>query len=92
MLYNLKIFKDFNKRFKWNKIPKYEKQPTPANTIKWKFKKSDLENLIMKYDVIHDGLRVICKKKLKRPRNFDDIGSYGAMCTGRNLAKNRKIA
>ena len=34
-----------------------------------KFKKEDFQNLIFKNDVIHDELKVICNKKLKRPRN-----------------------
>jgi hypothetical protein len=46
----------------------------------------------LKHDVIHDALRVICNKNLKRLRNFSDIGSFGNMGTGTNLANNRKIA
>ena len=43
-----------------------------------KIKKGDLGNQILKYDVIHDALKVICNKNLKRLRNFGDMG------TGRN--------
>jgi hypothetical protein len=52
----------------------------------------DLENLIFKYDVIHDALKLISYEKLKRARNFGDIGSFGDIGTGRNLAKNLEIA
>ena len=46
----------------------------------------------MKYNVIHDALKVICKENLKPPGNFGDIGSFGDMGTGRNWVKNPKIA
>ena len=49
-------------------------------------KKVDLRNSVLKYDVIHNALNVICDKNLKRPRNFSDMG------TGRNSTKNREIA
>ena len=48
--------------------------------------------MILKYDVIHDALKVICNKNIKCPRIFGDIGSLGDMGTGRNLAKNLEIA
>ena len=32
-----------------------------------------MKNLSLKYDVIHDALKVICDKILKRPREFGDI-------------------
>ena len=51
-----------------------------------KFKKVDLGNSILKYDVIQDALKVICDKNIKSPREFGDMG------TGKILAKNRKIA
>jgi hypothetical protein len=35
-----------------------------------KCKKVDFGNLILKYDVIHDALKVMCNKKLQRIRNF----------------------
>jgi hypothetical protein len=53
-----------------------------------KLKKVDLKNLILKYDVIHDKLGVICNTNLKRPRNFGDIGSLGDMGTRRKLPEN----
>jgi hypothetical protein len=34
------------------------------------------EKFILKYDVIHDALKLICNKTLKRPRSFGDIGSF----------------
>ena len=40
---------------------------------------------MLTYDVIHDALRVICHKNLRRLRNLDDFG------TGKNLAKKREI-
>jgi hypothetical protein len=40
----------------------------------------------------HDALKIIINKYLKQPRNFDDIGSFGDMGTGRILANNRVIA
>jgi hypothetical protein len=54
--------------------------------MKWKFKKVDLGNSSLKYDVIHDALKVICNTNLKRSSNFGDIASLGDMCTGRNKA------
>ena len=44
----------------------------------------------MKYDLIHEVLRVIRDKNLKRRRNFGFIGFFGDMGTGMILAKNRK--
>jgi hypothetical protein len=50
-----------------------------SNEVKYQnFEKVDFGNLILKYDVINGELKVISNKNLKRPRNFDDIG------TGRN--------
>jgi hypothetical protein len=46
----------------------------------------------LKYDVIHDALKVILNKNFQHLRNFGDIGSVGDMGTGRNLAKNPEIA
>ena len=57
---------------------------TERNHIK--IKKKNLENFILKYDVIHDALEVMYNKNLKRPRNFGDIG------TRMNSAKNFEIA
>ena len=54
--------------------------------------KRDLGNWFLKYDVIHDALKVILNKNFKHLRNFGDIGSVGDMGTGRNLAKNPEIA
>ena len=47
---------------------------------------------MLKYDVIHDVLKVDCNTNLSRSRNFGDIGKFGDMATGRNLAKIREIA
>jgi hypothetical protein len=55
-------------------------------------KNVDLRNSTLKYDVIHDLLKVIFNKNLKRQRNFGDIGSFGDMGTDMNLAKNREVA
>ena len=63
---------------------------TKRNQIK--IEKRRLGNLILKYDVIHEALKVICNKNLKRPQNLGDIGSFGDIGTGRNYAKNREIA
>jgi hypothetical protein len=41
---------------------------------------------------IYDALKEICNQNLKRLRKSDDIGSFGDMVTGRNLAKNREFA
>jgi hypothetical protein len=41
---------------------------------------------------IHDAFEVICYKNFKRPRKFGDIGSFGNIGTGRNLAKNNEVA
>ena len=54
-------------------IPKCVELRTLPNAIKLKFKRVDLENLIVKYDVIYDALEVTCNKNLKRPRNFGNI-------------------
>ena len=48
--------------------------------------KGNVGNLILKYDVIHDALKLIYNENLKRLDNFDDRG------TGRNLSKNSEIA
>jgi hypothetical protein len=49
-------------------------------TQKMQIEKSRLGNLIFKYDVIHDALKLISDKNLKRPRNLGDMG------TGRNFS------
>ena len=86
------FFKEFFERFKYWKIPKCVELTTQPNAIKHKFKRVDLRNVTLKYDVIHAALEVICNKHLKRPRKFDDIGSFGDMGTGMILAKNSEIA
>ena len=57
-----------------------------AKRNKMKIQKSRFGKFNLKYDVIHDALKVICNENFKRPRNFGDMG------TCRNLAKNREIA
>jgi hypothetical protein len=42
-----------------------------------KMNRVDLENFILKYDVIHAALKVICNRNLKQPRNKGDIGLFG---------------
>ena len=44
--------------------------------------KVDLENAILKYDVIDDAFKVICNNNLKRSREFGDIRYIGDMGTG----------
>ena len=65
---------------------------TPLSTIKYKFIELDLGNLILNYDIIHDALKVICNKNLKRPRNFGDIGSLGHIWHWQEFSKNREIS
>ena len=50
-----------------------------------KIEKSKFQNFILKYDVIHDALKLVCNKNLRRPRNFGDMGFFGDICAGRNL-------
>ena len=69
-------------------IPKCVAFLSPPNAIKYKYEKVCLGEFILKYNV----LKVICYQNHKRSRNFGDIGSFGDMGTGRNLAKNREIA
>jgi hypothetical protein len=52
------------------------------NSTEHNRKKVDLKNLILKYDVIHDALKVTFNKNSHNLRNFGDMG------TDRNLAKN----
>ena len=47
------------------------KYSTKRNQIK--IEKIEFRNSILKYDVIHDVLKVICYKKLQRRRNFGDM-------------------
>jgi hypothetical protein len=35
-----------------------------------------MRKLILKYDVIHGVLKIICNKNIKHPRNFGDIKDY----------------
>ena len=64
-------------------IPKCVELSTPPNAIKQKLKKWDWGNSILKYNVIHDALKVICNKTIKHPRKFGDIGFFGDMDTGK---------
>jgi hypothetical protein len=43
------------------------------------------------FHVINDALEVICYKSRERLRDFDDIGAFGDIVTGKNLAKNLQI-
>ena len=74
-----------------SKLSQLEESSTSPNAIKWRVKKVNLRNLIVKYYVIHDALKVIRNKNLKHPRNLDLIGSFGDMGTGWNLTKNMKL-
>ena len=65
------------------------KYSTKGNQIK--IQKVDLDNSILKYDVIHDTLKVICDKHLKCPRNFGDMGSFGDISTRSMFAKIVKL-
>ena len=56
-------------------MPKCVELLTPSNAIKYKFKKVELGNIILKYEVIHDALEVICNKNVKHPLNFGEIGT-----------------
>ena len=57
-----------------------------------KAKKGNLGNFIMKYNFIHDALKVITNQNLKRQRNFEDIGSFGDMGTSRSsVVRERKM-
>ena len=47
---------------------------------------------MLKYDFIYDSLKVICNKNLERPRNFNDIDTFGDMGTESIFAKNREFA
>ena len=93
---SLQFYGEFYDRLKSIKVPKCVELRTLPNAIKLRFKKVYLlklylRNFILKYDVIHDALKVICNKNIKRLRNFGDIGSFGGIGTGRKLAKNREI-
>ena len=57
-----------------------------------KIQKSKFWEFNLKYDVIHDVLKVIFNENLKRLRNYGDIGFSRDMNTFKNLAKNREIA
>jgi hypothetical protein len=63
------FFKEFHNSLKWSELQKCVEQRTPPNAIKYKFKKLDLGNSILKYD----ALKLIWNENIKRPRNFGGI-------------------
>jgi hypothetical protein len=76
--HNLKSLSIFARSFqlvKMKLMPKCVELSTSPNAIKQKLKKVDLGNSILKNDVIHDALRVICNKNLKLRGRFGDLGT-----------------
>ena len=56
--------------------------------MKNKIIKVNLKHSILKYDVIHDTLKVIFNKNLERLSEFGNIDFFGVIGTGEILAKN----